>query len=794
MPEELLAARQWVAAKFEGVATPGLEVVSNYDAVEKNSRFGQPLQIGDTRYTRGLFCHAPSKIIVHLPSPGKTFTAVAGLDANGCKGSVVFSVTVGGNEAFKSDLMKQGMSQPVNVALSSATDFTLGVSDGGDGISCDQSDWADAQVTLLDGTTLWLADLPFVGGPANSDPAEPFFSFTYGGRPSADLLKTWKRERASQKLDDGRIQRTLTWTDPTTGLIVRCVGVEYVGYPTVEWTLYFKNGSTEDTPILEGIQAFDQGFQHGRILSQYVLHHFVGSPTSQSDYAPIHTPLLPKSDRRIGASGGLPAGTDMPYFSLETPVGKGAIIAVGWPGQWSSQWTRDETTGLRVKVGQELTHLKLLPGEEIRTPLMVLQFWSGGDWIRAQNIWRKWMLAHNVPKPNGTLPDPELFGCSAHLTNEMCNANEANQKMYLDRFLEERIKIGHWWMDAGWYPCGDPPDWGNTGTWEVDKTRFPGGLKAISDYAHARGVKTILWFDPEMVRPKSWLAENHPEWVLGEKGNGLLDLGNPAALSWLTKHISKLMTDEGIDLYRQDMNFDPLPYWRANDTEDRQGITENKHIVGYLAFWDYLLKQHPDMFIDSCASGGRRNDLETMRRAIPLWRTDWRCEPVGTQCATYGISFWLPLSGTGAADINAYVFRSNMAPFTNCLLNNLDRTQNWDLFRKLTSEWQQISAYYIGDYWPLTPFSTENDIWMAWQFDRPDLGAGMVQAFRRGNSTCAAIGFQLKQLDPNATYAVTNMDVSGLQNMTGQELMEKYLLIEIIDKPGAALYTYRKVR
>ena len=54
-------------------------------------------------------------------------------------------------------------------------------------------------------------------------------------------------------------------------------------------------------------------------------------------------------------------------------------------------------------------------------------------------------------------------------------------------------------------------------------------------------------------------------------------------------------------------------------------------MTGYLAFWDELRRRHPGLLIDTCASGGRRNDLETLRRAIPLWRADYRCEPLGTQ-------------------------------------------------------------------------------------------------------------------------------------------------------------------
>jgi hypothetical protein len=152
--------------------------------------------------------------------------------------------------------------------------------------------------------------------------------------------------------------------------------------------------------------------------------------------------------------------------------------------------------------------------------------------------------------------------------------------------------------------------------------RFPNGLRAISDYAHGKDVDIIVWFEPERVAGGTWLTEHHPEWILGGKDGGLLNLGNPDAWHWVVTHIDKLIKEEGIDLYRQDFNIDPLGYWQKNDTQDRQGITENKYVSGYLAYWDELKKRNPGMLIDSCASGGRRNDLETMRRAVP------RCEAI----------------------------------------------------------------------------------------------------------------------------------------------------------------------
>ena len=103
---------------------------------------------------------------------------------------------------------------------------------------------------------------------------------------------------------------------------------------------------------------------------------------------------------------------------------------------------------------------------------------------------------------------------------------------------------------------------------------------------------------------------------------GCSNLGNPDARRWLTDHVDKLLTEQGIDLYRQDFNMDPLGYWRGARRPGPAGHHRNPHVEGYLAYWDELLRRHPGMLIDTCASGGRRNDLETMRRAVPLWRSD----------------------------------------------------------------------------------------------------------------------------------------------------------------------------
>jgi alpha-galactosidase len=267
------------------------------------------------------------------------------------------------------------------------------------------------------------------------------------------------------------------------------------------------------------------------------------------------------------------------------------------------------------------------------------------------------------------------------------------------------------------------------------------------------------------------------------------------------------LVEEGIDLYRQDFNIDPLSFWRVADNPDRQGITEIRHVTNYLAYWDELRRRHPNMLIDSCASGGRRNDLETMRRAVPLWRSDYAYEAIGHQCMMYGLSLWLPFHGTGTVGtrkapyygsgytpVEPYAFWSNAGQSFGCGFDMRVKELDYAALRRLFGQWRQTSASYYGDFYPLTPCSRNNTVWIAWQFDQTEVGEGMVQAFRRDENTEGSKSLRLRGLEPDAKYEVKDLDSGRPQQVTGRELMEKGLVINIAEKPGVAVVTYKKVK
>lgn len=426
------------------------------------------------------------------------------------------------------------------------------------------------------------------------------------------------------------------------------------------------------------------------------------------------------------------------------------------------------------------------------------------------------MIAHNLPRPGGQLPPVQLAACSSHQFGEMIHADSASQKFFIDRYLAEGLKLDYWWMDAGWYPC---TDWPQVGTWEPDTERFPNGLKALSEYVHAIGSQLIVWFEPERVAPDTWLYEQHPEWLLTRKdvpdGSDwarhwrLLDLGNPAARTWLTDHVDRLIAEQGIDLYRQDFNIDPLGFWQHNDAPDRQGMTENLYIQGYLAYWDELRRRHPSMLIDSCASGGRRNDLETLRRSVPLLRSDYQSfqgDPAfatGNQGHTYALAAWFPYFGQGVyygPDQFAYSAHSHMCPAFCMAVDVRKAGIDWDLYRRLLGQWREVADFFLGDYYPLTPYSLCDDAWMAWQFHLAEKGAGMVQVFRHSQAPAKTEVFRLHGLDRMGEYIVAassaalgkDAERAVTSVTTGQQLMEEGLKVMIPDRPGVALVTYRR--
>src|SRR4051812_37547145 len=220
--------------------------------------------------------------------------------------------------------------------------------------------------------------------PSLDGSVDALISFRYDEQSSSPLLATWKASEATRALDADRTERTRMLVDPRTGLELRIVFVTYRDFPTVEWTVFLKNTGMQDTPILSDIRALDFAWTQPAGTKDFLLRHPAGTmfPAAASDYKPLEQALAKGKSEHFAPRLGRPTGDLMPFFNLDFGDSSGVIVALGWPGAWAFDFNRDGAAGVRVMAGQEFTHLRLHPGEEIRTPLVVVQTWQG-DWIDA---------------------------------------------------------------------------------------------------------------------------------------------------------------------------------------------------------------------------------------------------------------------------------------------------------------------------------------------------------------------------------------------------------------------------
>lgn len=782
---EIEAMQSWASAAFTGTKPPGREPSVRIVSYRQDFNvlcFGQscmetPIHVGDRTFTHGLGTHANSEIVLRLPPGAKTFQAFAGIDVNfdteGKRGSAQFSVEVGGKEVFRTPTLKGGDAPaPVSVDLPAGThEITLKVDTTADGPGYDQADWADARILLDSGQTVWADEdrQPFIAG-------APPFSFIYDGAPSAQLLPTWKHH-AQTTTTKGRTVHAAHWTDPKTGLRVEATATAFERYPAVEWVLHFENTGAQDTPIIENIQTLDAQLRTGYSRKPAVLHQITGDVCGEQSFLPVDTTLKPGKPTAFAPVGGRSSNHTFPFFNVQYG-NEGLLTAIGWSGQWAARLERTAAGPTRLVAGMEKTHLRLHPGERIRSPRILAMPWKG-DVLTAQNRFRRLLLFEYVPKLNGRpLRLPVASQCFDRYSWTRPEwSTEAGQIQAVQ--ATRGLGCDTHWFDAAWFEGGFPNGVGN---WFCRPKSFPNGLKPVSDACHRAGLKFLLWFEPERVARGSQLAREHPEFIFGGTNGGLFKLNEPAARRWLTDLLSQRITEFGLDVYRNDFNLDPLDSWRQADAPDRQGITEIRYVEGHYALWDELRARHPGLWIDNCASGGRRIDLETLMRSVPLWRSDTGCGPGHAdwdQVQALGLSQYVPLSTSCAWEPRAYTLRSAATGGAITQFDYLNDKFFLSEARAALAEVKENQKFWYGDFYPLTRATVGPDAIAAWQLHRSDLDAGIVLVFRRGECPYPALQTGLHGFKPGQRYAVEFRDENrktSRRTLTGRELMSDFEL------------------
>lgn len=566
----------------------------------------------------------------------------------------------------------------------------------------------------------------------------------------------------------------LILTSKNKGLELRVEATSFKENATCQWIVYIKNTGTGNSGVISDFYALSSSFSTG----DAELYYSMGSDTAASDFSLIKKNLS-SFGKSFSASDGKPTEKYLPYFNVNGENG-GILVGIGWTGQWIADFAEKKgVTDITVK--QEHLNAYLLPGEEIRSPLVSLSFYENTNPLKGFNLFRKWITdsvyPENVTKDYYTVM--EVAGPMSTRTSdeiiEILNGIDASVYEKTDAF----------WMDAGWYSYTE--GWHDgVGNWTVDTSRYDNGISELSGYAAEKGLGHVLWYEPERVYPGTQfhnVGSQHEQWLIYGSGDNIMwNLANEEAFSYYCEYLLNSLKENGVTVYRQDFNFAPLEYWQNADRDfydGRTGICENHYVTNLYRFLDYLRDNIDGLIIDNCASGGKRLDLEMTFRSIPFWRSDYNCAYhynlfEATQSHTYGLSFWLPISGSALYMQNEYSMRSAAMPLM--LMDFFSNTHPDFDFQ------EDQRKFMTGNYYPLDFGSFDKDKMLAMQFTSDNALSGTALIYKRPEVNASEYTVKFNGLIASKTYDIYDIDSpEKIYSKTGKELMSEGLTISLPD-------------
>ena len=175
-------------------------------------------------------------------------------------------------------------------------------------------------------------------------------------------------------------------------------------------------------------------------------------------------------------------------------------------------------------------------------------------------------------------------------------------------------------------------------------------------------------------------------------------------------------------------------------------------------------------FIDSCASGGGRNDLESMHRAVPLLRSDSDRATASLRLSmTHSLLRWIPFHGTSGKELkeikeghmDAYAYRASYLPIFNFKsLFAQEPDGDFSALKAALAEWKSISPYLLCDFYTLTPWHKEKDTtaFTAFAYYNDEDETGIVLAFRQERCPKDTLTFSFPFAKQGETYELTDED------------------------------------
>jgi alpha-galactosidase len=343
--------------------------------------------------------------------------------------------------------------------------------------------------------------------------------------------------------------------------------------------------------------------------------HHLRERSAQRRSFTLGTHLRESRRGRPGADATVLLAAGRPGFGFES--GRVHGIHVAWSGNHRILAER-VVTGEAFLAGGELFgagEVSLAPGASVASP-WVIGSWGDGLNQLSERFHAEWRARPQHPRrPRPVTLNTWEAVYFDHDFERLAALADAAAEVGIERFV----------LDDGWF-TGRRDDTRGLGDWVVDAEVWPQGLHPLVDKVRGLGMEFGLWVEPEMVNPDSDLARAHPDWILrgrmalppSARQQQVLNLANPDAYSHIADRLHALLAEYPIAYLKWDHNRDLVDAGSGPGGASRV----HEHTLALYRLLDELKAVHPDLEIESCASGGARVDLGILDRTDRIWTSD----------------------------------------------------------------------------------------------------------------------------------------------------------------------------
>lgn len=348
--------------------------------------------------------------------------------------------------------------------------------------------------------------------------------------------------------------------------------------------------------------------------------------------------------------------SDSPSFMLgidgapQITSGKVILGSLAWSGNFKLNFEVDETNTLNILAGVNSfgSYYTLDCNETFVTPKMIWTYSSAGYAAASRNL-HDWCRNY------------QIYG-GAQLGKIVLNSWEGAYFNYNEdtilKMIDNAADMGAelFVLDDGWFGNEYPrnSDDQGLGDWEVNNQKLPHGISYLADYTTSKGLKFGIWIEPEMVNPKSKLAQTHPDWIVkGPKrdiptlrNQWLLDLSNPEVQNFVYNTFKQVLgLSKNISYIKWDAN-------RHVESFGSSFLKTQSHfwidyVKGLYHVYDRIRQEYLNIEIQLCASGGGRVDYGALAYHNEFWPSD-NTDPYSRMKIQYNTNIFFPAKATAA--------------------------------------------------------------------------------------------------------------------------------------------------